>query len=109
MDLPKEGVTLTFCVTAETMKFYSYIFTSSPPVSQAVGVTAGIGPTTLVSGRKPNVRSYFHNRLVGTSVPSLAGSLTQKGAPKKTTLWDATLTRAKHFGRVKALDTLATY
>lgn len=119
MDLPKKGVTLTLCGTAANFDFFfNYIlFTTPLPISQVVGVTAGTCPTTPVSGHKPNVCSYFHNRLLGTSIPSLAGSLTKsqshekKGAQKPTGR-DATLTAnttAERLGRVKALDTLATY
>lgn len=63
---------------------------TSPPILQAVSVTAGIHPTTPVSGHKLNVRSYFHNRMVGTSVRPLAGwqaasqspNVTEKKDPK---------------------------
>lgn len=67
--------------------FTSYLFfTTSSPILQAVSVTAGIRPTTPVSGHKPNVPLYFHNRLVGTSVRSLAGRLAKSQChppPKK--------------------------
>lgn len=56
----KKGVTLTFSVTGANCEecFYNIVAAHLPSSPS----------TTPVSGRKPNIRSYSHNRLAGTFV-----------------------------------------
>lgn len=85
MDLPKKRGHFDVLRHRSKELFLLFFFTTSPPILQAVSVTAGIRPTKPVSGHKLNVCSYFHNRSVGTSVRSLAGGLAKSQChPKKT-------------------------